>query len=543
MNKATGLLGANGQPLTPPRLRTSAEAFVAGSRSHPDLRRWDPVAGSADADLNPELGVIRSRSRDLGRNHGVADGARQTLHDNVVGSGLRLSAKPNWKILGKDRKWAEEWSNQVEAWWKTWWDGIGVDAAECRTGDGLTSQVWNSAFLNGEGLALPLWLPERGRRFSTCLQVIEPDRLSNPNGEPDSETLRNGIEIDAYGRKLAAWIRTTHPGDVFYGPRFFGSLGTGVGKWERIPMRTDWGRVRVIHCPADEDRIGQSRGKPAIASVMRQFKVLGDFTNAELKAAVVNAMVALVTESSIGQEGLVELLSSNPDALSNYHDALASRKSATLDFAGGRIIPLQLGEKISSFSPERPTSNFDSFVTTLFRHIATGLHIPYELLMKDFSKSNYSSARAALLEAWRFFRGRRKWLIDYWLKPVYRLWLEEAINAGLIEAPDFYENADAWCACRWIGDGRGWVDPLKEAQAAELRMESNLSTLENECAEQGEDWEEVLEQRARELKRIKELENEYKIRFPVKAAKPVPAQPAPQDQPEEQPAGTEYAPA
>lgn len=36
-------------------------------------------------------------------------------------------------------------------------------------------------------------------------------------------------------------------------------------------------------------------------------------------------------------------------------------------------------------------------------------------------------------------------------------------------------------------------------------METGLSTLEDECASQGLDWEEVLMQRVRELKRMKEL--------------------------------------
>lgn len=497
-----------------------AEAFTAASRSHPDMRRWTPLPGSADSDLLTEQGTIVSRSRDLARNHGVADGARQVYQDNIVGCGLRLSAKPRWKMLGRTSEWAEEWGNQIEDLWATWFSTKACDVTGQLTGDGLTAQVQNSAFLNGEALALPLWLPNRGNRFATCMQVIEPDRLSNPNYRPDTDTLRGGVEIDRYGRPLAYHIRKTHPGDAWLG---LGS-GLGMGEWERIPAMTPHGRLRVIHANASrEERANYSRGKPSLTAVMRQFKVLGDLTNAELKAAVVNAMVAIVTESAIGQEGLVELLSNNPDALANYQQSLASR-GGSVDFAGGRIIPLQLGEKISSFSSNRPNTSFDSFVTMLFRHIATGIHIPYELLMKDFSKTNYSSARAALLEAWRFFRGRRKWIATYWLTPVYRLFLEELVNAGLVdvEPNDFYANADAYCGCRWIGDGRGWVDPLKEAQAAELRMELNISTLEDECAEQGGDWQEKLDQRARELAYIKALEEKHEIKFPSASDRPRP---------------------
>jgi lambda family phage portal protein len=503
-------------------LKVGAEAFQAASQSHPDLRRWFPFQGSADADLLPEQGRIVARSRDLDRNHGVAGGARQTHLDNIVGCGLRLSAKPNWKVLQKDREWAEEWGNNIEAWWQTWWGTHLCDAAETLTGDGLARQTFNAAWMNGEALSLPLWLPERGYRFSTCLQNVEADRLSNPNGRPNSDTLRGGREINQYGKPLAYWIRTTHPGDTFFFSRSLVQTG-GIGKWERIPAETPWGRKRVIHL-YDQERTAQSRGIPALASVMRQFKVLGDFTNAELKAAAANALVALVLESSLDQEAVVNLLSSDADALKKYTDGLSSNNRSAIDYQGAMLLPVPLGTKVNSVSPGRPTGAFEPFVTTLFRHIAAGLNIPYELLMKDFSKTNYSSARAALNEAWRFFKGRRNWLATYFYKPVYALWLEEAVNAGIVEAPDFYENWEAYCRCFWIGDGRGYVDPLKEQQASRGRMEDNTSTLELECAEQGHDWEEITEQRARELKRIKELETQYGIKFPTPAKGSAPAQ-------------------
>jgi capsid protein len=65
------------------------------------------MAGSPDSDLLEELPTLVSRSRDLARNHGVASGAIQTLVDNVVGTGLRLSALPDYKALGKDKEWAD----------------------------------------------------------------------------------------------------------------------------------------------------------------------------------------------------------------------------------------------------------------------------------------------------------------------------------------------------------------------------------------------------------------------------------------------------
>jgi lambda family phage portal protein len=479
-------------------LSVKAEAYTGASWTSSDLRNWAPPQGSADSDFLPERGTLIRRSRDLARNHGVAAGAQQTILDNVLGCGLWLAPTPNYAALGKDVEWAREWSKKTKAKWRLWSETTACDAGESLTLDGQATQIFGGAWVNGEGLALPLWLPRPSHSTATRLQVVEADRLSNPNFSPNTAALREGVEIDIYGAPQAYHIRNAHPGDRFW------FLNNQLATWSRIPAKTAWGRRRVIHVH-DKGRAGQSHGIPALANVMSQFKVLGDYQRYELKACAVNAMIALITESAVGQEGLVELLSSNPAALDKYMEGLSQRGRSAINGADGMILPLMLGEKVASFAPARPSTSYEPFTTTVFRHIATGLHIPYELLMKDFSKTNYSSARAALLEAWRFFTGKRNWLGLNFYQPAYELWLEEQVSAGEIDAPGFYENWDAYCCARWVGPGRGWVDPYKEAQAADMRMDIGVSTLQDECAEQGKDWEEVLEQRAYEQKRAKEL--------------------------------------
>jgi lambda family phage portal protein len=229
------------------------------------------------------------------------------------------------------------------------------------------------------------------------------------------------------------------------------------------------------------------------------FKMLDHYERSELQAAVVNAMIAAFVETPMDGESIAEVFGGSGD------DYLTARNEWDIKLQGGSIIPMFPGDKVAPFTPGRPNSGYGQFVENILRHIGAGLNIPFELLMKDFSKTNYSSARAALLEAWRYFSAKRQWLSNYWAKPVYELWLEEAINKGIIEAPDFYEKFHAWTKSKWIGPGRGWVDPVKEAKAAHLRMQIGLSTLEDECAAQGLDWEEVLEQLAREKAKITEL--------------------------------------
>lgn len=478
-------------------LGISAVSHQGASITSPQLASWLPLRASADADLLPELGTLVSRSRDLTRNNGIATSGVQTLVDNVVGVGLRLSALPDYRALGKTVEWAMEWQRKTERLFREWSTDTNCDAAQELNFAGLTELMFRNQVGDGDAIALPLWMRRPGSRFGTCLQVVESDRLSNPDNRLDDATLRGGIERDGYGAPVAYHIRKTHPGDYLLG---VASVASAVGQWERIPARTEWGRKRVIHLH-DKERTGQSRGKPVMSAVIQQFKMLDKYAGAELDAAVINAMMAAFIETEMSGDALVELFGS-PE---NMNKVVAQRNQGRPRLKSGSIIPLYPGEKMQPFMPARPAAQFEAFTVAVMRHIAAAMGLPYELLLKDFSKTNYSSARAALLEAWRMFRSRREKLATYWAQPCYELWLEEAINTGLIEAPDFYENRAAYCRTKWIGPGRGWVDPVKEAQAAQIRMNAGISTLEAECAEQGLDWEEVLEQRARELKRMQEL--------------------------------------
>ena len=488
------ILAADGSPIA------EDSAHRGASLKSRELSSWLPPLGSADSDLIYELPTLVSRSRDLVRNHGVASGGIQTINDNVVGGGLRLSARPNYRVLGKSKEWADEWSKKTEALWQEYSESTECDAANELTFSSLTSLVFQSRLINGEALALPLWLNKRGHKYSTKFQLLEPDRLCNPHYRMNNNKLRSGIEVNQYGGAVAYWFTKYHPGDRF--------IYTLKNTWRRVPAYTNFGRKRVIHV-YEKERSGQTRGKPILSSIMPMFKMLDHYEKSELQAAVVNAMIAAFIETPLDQESIVDLFGGESE------DYLKAKKDWDVQLRGGSVIPMFPGDKIAPFTPGRPNAAYGSFVENVLRHIGTGLNLPYELLFKDFSKTNYSSARASLLEAWRYFLGRRKWLANYWAKPCYVLWLEESINKGLIDAPNFYENKNAWSRCKWVGPGKGWIDPVKEANAAGIRMENNVSTLEEECASQGLDWEEVLEQRAREIEKQKEL-GIYKENEPVK---------------------------
>lgn len=459
------------------------------------LAGWNPFAGSADADLLPDLDTLMARSRDMSRNNGLMAGAGQTLRDNIVGATLRLSAKPDYVLLGWTREQAREWATYTEAHFRTWFETNECDAGLTLNGLGLTLQALGGAVNNGDALGLPIWKPRVGFQWNTRIKMIEADRLRTPLDLTYSDTVRGGIRFDSDGAPLGYYILKSHPGDVM-------SIRAASQEYEYVPSYTQWGRRRVIHLN-DRERTGQSRGRPIVSAVMKELHMAGRYASNELSASLTNSLIAAFLESDMDPSEVREVFGTD---IAGAWQGFASKNRNIRQTEGAAILPLPPGAKLNSFAPNRPNQAFEAFMLASLRNIAAGMNMPYELLVKDFSRTSYSSVRAALLEAWRYFNGRRRWLSDYWLREVYALWLEEAVNAGVIEAPDFYAKKYAYCRCRFIFGGRGWVDPVKEAQAAAMRIAMRVSTLEQECAEQGLDWEEVLDQQKVEQDRRDELQ-------------------------------------
>jgi capsid protein len=121
----------------------------------------------------------------------------------------------------------------------------------------------------------------------------------------------------------------------------------------------------------------------------------------------------------------------------------------------------------------------------------------------DYSDVNFSSLRAEINEIWKTMGRRRHNFGAGFASPIRLGWLEEAHEVDDFpmpksgEVPEFLECRAAFGRARWLGPGRGWVDPVAEKQGAVMGMDAGLSTLEYEASEHaGEDYEDILDQRA-----------------------------------------------
>lgn len=444
---------------------------------------WLPRNSSADEALLPELSDLRERSRDLNRNDAHASGITSTMTTNVIGTGIRPQSRVDREFLGISEKSAANFQKKAERAWKRWLPYS--DAGQRMDFYEIQSLVDRQILENGEALIIPLMLKDKTRPYSFALQVIEADRLDTPPEKRSDKSIRSGVRIGENGEPVSYFIQKTHPGDFRYGER--------DRKFMEIPAKNEYGRKNVFHL-YHVTRSGQTRGVPFFTPVLTYFKDLAEYAEAELVAARIAACFSLFITSEASMDIAVN---------AGYERNASNQLVESLE--PGMIKHLMPGESITSFNPQRPGATFEPFVERILRAISAALGLPYELVAKDFSKTNYSSARAALLEARRYFKVKQEWLSRKLCQPVWDMLLEEAYLKGELGSVSFYDKRSYWSGATWIAPGWEWVDPLKEAKAAEVGLKNGIITHSDLYSAQGKDWEESFEQRKRELDKMNEL--------------------------------------
>lgn len=491
-------LDASGKPMASAGGYTGAGAGFGGQ-----LRRWNPGGRTADAALLPDLAQGNARAEDLVRNHGIASNGVQLHVDNIVGHLFRLSYKPRWRALGLSEADARAFASDVEAAFTEYAEdpvNCWVDAERKRTLTMMVREVVANHSTVGEAAGSAEWIKRGGTPFRTAIKLINCHRISNPNNLPDTNNRRGGVDVDRYGAAVGYWVRNHDTMGAG-----FGSNGLGYN-WTRVPRETSWGRQQFLHVfePRGD---GQTRGANQFLSVMEQLPQLAKLQQTKLQNAIVNAMYAAVIESEMGPEAAFELIGGDTDfdklhefmsVLQDYH------QGADIRMNGVQIPHLMPGEKFNLMTSGNADNGFSELENSIIRWISAGLNVPYEQLAKDYSRTTYSSARASMMEGWRYYMGRRKIIASRFASMVFALWFEEALDRGEIQLPrsatrNFYQAKASWCNAEWIGSGRMAIDGLKEVKESVLLIESGLSTYEKELAKMGEDYQEVFAQQVREI--------------------------------------------
>lgn len=461
---------------------------------------WIIDAGNAEDNIDLYSSTLRKRARDLYAGGGLARSGPETLTTSVVGWGILPKPKIDGDYLGMTDEAREEAEKAIAREFRLWAGNTMCDATRRQNFYGIQQLAFLSMLMSGDVFALFGMKENKRTPYQTTIRLLEADRICNPDSSGDSE----GTATDSGGR-IVDGVETDQEGTVI---RYHVASRSPIAEndsseliWTAIDaFGADTGYPNILHVMTYE-RPEQCRGIPFVAAEIEQLKQFTRYMNAELAANVVSAMLTcfITSDQDDGSFGMQDAV--------NKEDKVTDDE-ISLELAPGAVYSLPPGKKIETVNPLRSNSQFETFVNTCITVIASSMGIPKEVLTKKY-ESNYTAARAALLDFWRTVKVYRTRFNDDFNQPIYEQWLSEAVATGRIDAPGFFDDPavrQAWCGCVWMGASMGHVDPKKEVAAAESRIANNITTQEQEAAEyNGNDWAANIRQRKKEVAAAQEL--------------------------------------
>ncbi len=458
LKTASRILGPNGQPIqvarshSPAMLeahqRSIAARYDAALWSEENRRAWSLTDGmSARAANSREVRFrLRTRARYEVSNNSYARGIINTLANDCIGTGPRL------QLMTPD----PAVNQRVERAFMTWTRAVHL-ASKLRT-------MRMSLAQDGEAFGLFITNPRLSTLVQLDMLLIEADQVSTPFLNPIDPLAVDGIRYDLEGNPILYSLLRRHPGDTY-----------------QIGLLADYIDARsVIHWFRSE-RPGQRRGLPDIMPALELFNQLRRYTLAVLAAAETAADHAAVLYSELP-----------PD-----DGAIECEPFEHLDIERRMMTTLPMGWKLSQFKAEQPTTTYGQFKAEILKEIARCLSVPYNVAAGDSSNYNYASGRLDHQTYHKAIHVDQSTIELTIMDRIFEAWLQEAWLAhedGFIPAVDPLEG---W-PHQWFWDGYEHVDPLKEAMAQKVRIQSNTTTLAAEYARRGQDWETQIRQRAKE---------------------------------------------
>jgi len=420
--------------------------------------------------MTPEIRrTLRNRARLEVANNSYARGMVLTLAATCIGTGPRL------QLLSED----EEYNSLVETEFTAWSEAVRL----CEKLQTLRM----AKIADGEAFAAILKNPRLKHPLEIDLRLIEADRITTPY--PDITNNIDGIEYDKFSNPVRYYVSSEHPGDS--------SLWYGQFETVSAEYMLHWYRV---------DRPGQHRGLPEIMPALPLFAQLRRYTLAVLAAAETAADFAAVLYTDSPANGEAQPL----EAMDVVE---LEKRMATV---------LADGWKLGQIKAEHPNTTYSEFKRELLGEIGRCLQVPVNILLGDSSKHNYASGRLDHQTFFKSIKVEQTSCEQVILYPLFNTWYHEAVRIGLLRPKTVLPLVDTSAqrkrvssqrrgsdncdptAC-WFWDGLEHVDPMKEANASVARIKSMTSNLAIECAKSGLDWEDVLNQAAKERKRMIEL--------------------------------------
>jgi len=238
--------------------------------------------------------VLRLRSKQLFEENLYARGMIRRLVTNEINKGLALEATPDSSILGIDDDEVGEWAENIERRFLIWNQSPFVcDFRKQRTFGAIQRQARMMALISGD--VLVVLVPNQYGLPS--VELVDASYVTTPNNDKMIREASNrgneivhGVEVSNTGEHVAFYIQQkdgTHKRLAAYGNRT--------------------GRRMAWLYYGTERMIDDVRGTSILACVMQSLKELDRYRDSELRAAVINSMVAMWIEKTEDKMGTLPI--------------------------------------------------------------------------------------------------------------------------------------------------------------------------------------------------------------------------------------------
>lgn len=428
---------------------------------------WYPTDGNAENLNSPNRDLARRKARHLERNSEIVNSILNAFERNVVGKGFNLQVRTE----------DQDWNNLLEELWSEFSRPGNCDVSGKFSLNEILRMIVRRRLVDGGILAIKII--DSNMKIPYQIQLAEVDELQGPAAlrSPQGNAIVGGIEVSDCGKPLAYYLRKN-------------SFENYV---QLEPERIEAKRVYFL---ADHSRPSEVREMTPLARTLDKIHDLDEFFEAVAFKQKINAAIAV-------------WITTAKDAAPPVGNSLVvgGVDSVGKNVGKKRIVPgsvneLKPGQDVKTLVPSGQSSELADYNLATLRQISAGHGLSYEMVSRDVSQVNYSSARQNLLEDWKVFEQEQQFLKEHFLDFVFEDVVSSAILSGRIPADkvprDFYKNTAKYLKHEFIGQGLPWIDPYKEALANKIMLETGQTNLKEIFAKKGKDWEEELEQATNE---------------------------------------------
>jgi lambda family phage portal protein len=460
---------ARGAAMQRERLATQERSY-GGAAVNRLTGDWSAMNTSADSEILTSLRILRARSRQLVRDNEYAKHAVRVIVNNVVGNGIGMQAQ----VISAGGKLQGKINDNIEAGWVAWTKKKTCHVAGMLSFAEIERLSMVQLVTAGEAIIRKIRKPFGGGNIPLALEVMEADQLLDnwqTARAPNGNAIRMGVEIDEWHRPVAYWFSPKHPGDYQF-------TSFEPSRFVRVPAED------IIHLYIVE-RWPQSRGEPWFHAALKTLHNVGGYEDAEIVKARASANIV----------GFIR----SPEPLA-ADGTVNGRK--VLDTEPGTWQTLLPGEDVAGFAPNTPNPVVDPFLRYMLRKMAVGVGVSYESLSRDYSQSNYSSSRMALLDDRDLYRMVQGFMCRNLRDDIHREFLDAAVLVGEVKVGgDYFSNSAKYQAVRYKPRGWSWIDPAKEVSAYKMAVRAGFMTVGDVIAQTSpdSDVEDTFKRREEEL--------------------------------------------